>query len=69
MNTKFHDISLAVGGAYYPTVNPHLQQRFGEIIVQHVVDRIDTAITHSEHNSELVATLQSLRDQIVRDFQ
>ena len=69
MNTKFHDISLAVGGAHYPTVNPHLQQRFGETIVQQVNDRIDTAIQHYEHNRELVAVLQHLRDQIVRDFQ
>ena len=31
---RFAEISLAAGGSHYPNVNPALQQRFGEMVVQ-----------------------------------
>jgi hypothetical protein len=37
MNEKFKQFSLAAGGSHYPTINPQLQQRFAELIVQECI--------------------------------
>lgn len=34
MNDHFKQISLMAGGSHYPSINPDLQQKFGELIVQ-----------------------------------
>ena len=34
MNKQFKQISLMAGGSHYPSINPDLQQKFGELIVQ-----------------------------------
>lgn len=34
MNEVFKKLSLEAGGSHYPSVNPAMQQRFGELIVQ-----------------------------------
>jgi hypothetical protein len=33
MNERFKQLSLEAGGSHYPTINPQMQQRFGELIV------------------------------------
>ena len=38
MNEKFKQFSLEAGGSHYPTVNPQLQQKFGEMIVQECIN-------------------------------
>ena len=37
MNEKFKQFSLEAGGSHYPTINPQLQQRFAELIVQECI--------------------------------
>lgn len=37
MNEKFKQFSLEAGGSHYPTINPQLQQRFGELILQECI--------------------------------
>ena len=34
MNEQFKQLSLEAGGSHYPTINPQMQQRFGELIVE-----------------------------------
>jgi hypothetical protein len=40
MNQRFQQLSLMAGGSHYPTVNPDLQQRFGELIVQECIKQL-----------------------------
>ena len=37
MNEKFKQFSLEAGGSHYPTINPQLQQRYGELILQECI--------------------------------
>lgn len=37
MNEKFKQLSLEAGGSHYPSINPKLQQRFAELIVQECI--------------------------------
>lgn len=37
MNEKLKQFSLEAGGSHYPTINPQLQQRFGELILQECI--------------------------------
>ena len=70
MNAAFEKISLAAGGSHYPTINPDLQQRFGESIVHQicalVIKQIETAIDNN--NSELAQSLHVVHDQILAEF-
>ena len=70
MNEKFAEISLAVGGSHYPTVNAHLQQQFGEAIVKQILARIEQEFQAAEDQGEMyaLATLQALAIQILDDF-
>ena len=34
MNEILNQLSLQAGGSHYPTINPQLQQKFAELIVQ-----------------------------------
>lgn len=42
MNEVLQHLSLMAGGSHYPTINPAMQQRFAELIVQAVFDRIES---------------------------
>jgi len=70
MNKHFAEISLAVGGSHYPTVNAHLQQRFGEMVVKRIVNRIENEIGIAFDHDEVyaAATLQALVIEILDDF-
>ena len=37
MNEVFKQLSLEAGGSHYPDINPHLQQRFAELVIQHTL--------------------------------
>jgi hypothetical protein len=37
MNERIRELSLAAGGSHYPSINPEIQQRFAELIVQECV--------------------------------
>jgi hypothetical protein len=37
MNERFKQLSLEAGGSHYPTINPQMQQRFGELIVEECI--------------------------------
>lgn len=41
MNEQFKQISLMAGGSHYPSINPDLQQKFGELIVEECVKICD----------------------------
>lgn len=70
MNKKFAQISLAVGGSHYPTVNAHLQQQFGEAIVKQMLARIEHEIelAYNQNEPYAAATLEALAIQILDDF-
>lgn len=70
MNKKFAEISLAVGGSHYPSINPQLQQRFGEAVVKRIVNRIENEIDIAFNQDEAyaAATLQALVIEILDDF-
>ena len=70
MNQQFKQISLAVGGSHYPSINPQLQQRFGEEVVKRIVNRIENEIDIAFNQNEVyaTATLQALAIEILNDF-
>ena len=40
MNERFKQLSLMAGGSHYPSINPDLQQRFGELIVEECIQEL-----------------------------
>ena len=40
MNKHFKQLSLMAGGSHYPSINPDLQQRFGELIVEECIKKL-----------------------------
>lgn len=68
MNKIFQDLSLAAGGSHYPTINPDLQQRFGELIIDKVLDIVHVKIEAS-HLPVEVAALSELKQQILDQFE
>ena len=64
MNPKFHSISLAVGGAHYPTVNTNLQQQFGEALVVELLEKVAEKL--SVHLD--ASAIQALCDEILADY-
>lgn len=40
MNEIFERLSLEAGGSLYTNINPHLQQRFGELIVKECIEKL-----------------------------
>jgi hypothetical protein len=51
MNAVLQNLSLLAGGSHYPTVNPAMQQRFAELIVDQCCDllrdRVEVALDAS----------------------
>jgi hypothetical protein len=70
MNKRFAEISLAVGGSHYPSINSHLQQKFGEAIVQHIAAKLneEATLAFEQQQGHTWATLQALVIQILDDF-
>ena len=70
MNEKFAQISLAVGGSHYPSINPQLQQQFGEAIVKQILARIEKEIelAYDQDEPYAAATLEALAIEILDDF-
>jgi hypothetical protein len=70
LEKKFAEISLTVGGSHYPTVNAHLQQKFGEAVVKHIIKRMEEEINLAleQQQGHTWATLQALVIQILDDF-
>ena len=70
MNEKFAQISLAVGGSHYPSINPQLQQQFGEAVVKQILTRIEHEIglAYDQDQPYAAATLEALAIQILDDF-
>ena len=70
MNEAFKQLSLLAGGSHYPTINPDLQQQFGELIVRKIVERIEKEIDTAWDQEQIYATstLQALVLEILDDF-
>ena len=70
MNQAFQQLSLEAGGAHYPTINPDLQQRFGELIVKKILLRIEHEIglAYDYEESYAIAVLQAMALEILDDF-
>ena len=70
MNETFKQLSLLAGGAHYPTINPDLQQQFGELIVRKIVERIEAEMNLAWDQNETYAgaTLSALALTILDDF-
>ena len=70
MNKLFSELSLLAGGSHYPTINPDMQQQFGESIVLKILERIEAEIEHAYEVEDIAtgAILQALAIQILDDF-
>ena len=70
MNETFKQLSLLAGGSHYPTINPNLQQQFGELIVRKIVERIEAEMNLAWDQNETYAgaTLSALVLTILDDF-
>ena len=70
MNEKFKQFSLEAGGSHYPTINPQLQQQFGEAIVKQILARIEKEIelAYDQDEPYAAATLEALAIEILDDF-
>ena len=68
MNPVFEQISLAAGGSHYPTINPDLQQRFGELVIDRVIECIGAKIIAAASPME-ATVLGELRDEVLRTFE
>ena len=71
MNKKFKHLSLMAGGAHYPSINPDMQQKFGESIVLKILERIDKEIelAHKYDEPYAIATLQTMAIEILDEFE
>jgi hypothetical protein len=70
MNERFKQLSLLAGGSHYPTINPDMQQRFGELIVEHIVRKIEqeAEIAWAHEQGYTHAALLALSLEILEDF-
>ena len=70
MNEIFKKLSLEAGGSHYPTINPQLQQQFGEAIVKQILARIEKEIelAYDQDEPYAAATLEALAIEILDDF-
>lgn len=70
MKKLFEQLSLEAGGSHYPTINPNLQQKFGELIVNRIIDKLESELNIAGDREEhyAFATLSSLILEIVDDF-
>lgn len=41
MNEKLKYLSLMAGGSHYPMINPQLQQKFAELIIQECIGVVE----------------------------
>jgi hypothetical protein len=41
MNDKLKQLSLMAGGSHYPIINPQLQEKFAELIIQECIGIIE----------------------------
>jgi len=55
---KYHDIALAAGGAHYPNVGGELLEKFGDLLVNSIVEKIN--------NSGLLS--HGIRDLLINDI-
>jgi hypothetical protein len=63
MNERFKHLSLMAGGSHYPTINPDMQQRFGELIVEECCKVLGTeTITHDGYGYNQHALYQKIRE-------
>ena len=70
MRKTFKELSLLAGGAHYPTINPNMQQQFGELIVRRIVERIEQEadLAYKQDQPYAGATLNALLLEILDDF-
>lgn len=68
MNQVFEKISLAAGGSHYPTINSALQQKFGELVVQQIIDCIHRRMESSQAPND-ATVLSELKEDILRTFE
>lgn len=68
MNKIFEKISLAAGGSHYPTINPDLQQKFGELVIERVIDCINAKI-HSTASPMEATALCELQNDVLTAFE
>lgn len=63
MNEQFKQISLMAGGSHYPSINPDLQQKFGELIIEECCKVLSTeTIRHDGYGYNQHALYQKIRE-------
>ena len=71
MNKTFKELSLLAGGSHYPTINPDLQQKFGESVVLKILERIEHEIeqAYKYEQTYAIASLEALAIEILDEFE
>lgn len=63
MNERFKHLSLMAGGSHYPTVNPDLQQKFGELIIDEIIQVLGKeTIRHDGYGYNQHALYQRIKE-------
>ena len=71
LNKTFKELSLLAGGSHYPTINPNMQQKFGESIVLRILERIEHEIeqAYKYEQTYAIASLEALAIEILDEFE
>lgn len=55
MNKKLlYKLQLAAGGSLYPSINPQIQEKFAELLLQECYDAIDECISGLDDSNEQI---------------
>ena len=61
-------LQLEAGGSYYPDINPDLQARFAQLIVQECVEQLITGVRTNPPQAEPPELVQTLVRRIQQHF-
>lgn len=54
MTEVLQQLSIEAGGSHYPTINPNLQQRFAELVIQHTLQAARAGLEYGPSMEEAV---------------
>lgn len=54
MNEIFKQLSLQAGGSHYPTINPALQQKFAELVIEETLKAARAGLEYGPSMEEAV---------------
>lgn len=55
---KYHDIALMAGGSHYPAVGGQLLQKFGDLLIESVIEEINLSELSDHHRQLLIRRIE-----------